>query len=105
MTLPLTKLCCKATVWRFSDTEKEAFQHLKDTFTMAPVLSYWAPDLPMTVETDALDQAIAAILSVTTPDTEIRPVAFSSRSLHGAKCNYNMHNKELLAIYQAYINW
>src|SRR5260370_18828724 len=105
MTLPLTKLCHKATVWHFGDTEKEAFQHLKDEFTMAPVLSYWAPDLPMTVETDASDQAIAAILLVTPPDTEIHPVAFSSQSLQGTKCNYDTHNKELLAIYQAYINW
>src|SRR5260370_19998730 len=76
MTLPLTKLCHKATVWHFGNTEKEAFQHLKDAFTMAPVLSYWAPDLPMTVETDASDQVIAAILSVTTPDTKIHPVTF-----------------------------
>jgi len=105
MTLPLTKLCHKATVWHFGNTKKEAFQCLKDAFTTAPILSYWAPDLPMTVETDASDQAIAAILSVTTPDTEIRPVAFSSQSLQGAECNYDTHDKELLAIYQAYINW
>ena len=37
---------------------------------MAPVLCYWAPNLPMMVEMDASDQVIAAILSVTTPDTE-----------------------------------
>jgi len=59
----------------------------------------------MTVETDASDQAIAAILLVTMPDTEIHPVMFSSRSLQGAECNYDTHNKELLVIYQAYINW
>src|SRR5260370_21077690 len=72
---------------------------------MAPVLCYWSPDLPMTVETDASDQAITAILLVTTPDTEICPVAFSSHSLQGAECNYDTHDKELLAIFQAYKNW
>jgi len=59
----------------------------------------------MTVEMDASDQAITAILLVTTPDTEICPVAFSSQSLQSAEWNYDMHDKELLAIYQAFINW
>ncbi len=105
MTLPLMTLCQKSTPWRFGDTKREAFQHLKVAFTMAPVLCYWAPNLLMTVEMDASDQVIAAILLVTTPDTEICPVAFSSQSLQGAEHNYDTHNKELLAIYQAYINW
>src|SRR6266478_4338443 len=85
MMLPLTTLCQKSTTWRFDKLEKEAFQQLKDVFTMAPILCYWSPDLPMTVETDASDQAIAAILSVTTLDTEICPVAFSSHSLQGSE--------------------
>ena len=72
---------------------------------MAPILCYWAPNLPMTVEMDASDQAISAILSVTMLDTKICPVTFSSQSLQGAEWNYNMHDKELLAIYQAYVNW
>src|SRR6266478_5915806 len=105
MTLPLMTLCWKSTPWQFGNTEREAFQHLKVAFTTAPVLCYWAPNLPMTVETDASDQVIAAILLVTIPDTEIRPVAFSSQSLQGTERNYDMHDKELLAIYQAYINW
>src|SRR5260370_23050832 len=103
MTLPLTTLCRKSTPWHFGNTKKKAFQHLKDAFTMAPVLCYWAPNLPMMVEMDASDQAITAILSVTTLDTEIHPVAFSSCSLQGAKRNYDMHDKELFAIYQPYI--
>ena len=59
----------------------------------------------MTVETDASDHAIAAILLVTTPDAEIRLVAFHSRTLHDAKKNYDIHNKELLAIFEAYKVW
>src|SRR6266850_8168984 len=77
MMLPLTMLCQKATPWHFGRTEKEAFQCLKDAFTTAPVLCYWSPNLPMMVETDASDQAIMAILSVTMSDSEIHPVAFS----------------------------
>src|SRR5258705_7351390 len=59
----------------------------------------------MMVETDASDHTIAGILSVTTKDNEIRPVAFFSCSLKGAEKNYNTHNKELLAIFKAFKNW
>src|SRR5258708_22414272 len=59
----------------------------------------------MTVETDASDCAIAGILSVTTQDNEIRPIAFFSRSLQGAEKNYDTHNKELLAMFEAFKNW
>src|SRR6266481_7014336 len=105
MTLPLTNLCKKATPWNFREREMTAFRTLKNAFSTAPVLCHWAPDLWMTVETDASDHAIAGILSVTTKDNEIRPVAFFSRSLQGAEKNYDTHDKELLAIFEAFKNW
>jgi len=94
MTLPLTNFCKKA-----------AFQTLKNAFSTAPVLCHWALDLQMMVETDMSDHVIAGILSVTTKDNEIRPVAFFSHSLQGAEKNYDTHNKELLAIFKAFKNW
>ena len=98
-------LCQKSVPWQFGPTEKSAFSRLKDAFTSAPILCHWMPDLPMTLETDASDHAIVAILSVTTPNQGIRPVAFHSRSLHDTEKNYNTHNKELLAIFEAYKVW
>src|SRR5258707_11584932 len=59
----------------------------------------------MTVETDASDYAIAGILSITTPDLEICPIAFHSQSLHNAERNYDTHNKELLAVFDCYKAW
>src|SRR5258708_10906711 len=78
ITLPLNHLCKKSTTWHFGMEEAKAFQNLKKAFGSAPVLAHWAPDLPMTVETDASNCAIVGILSVTTEDGEIRPVAFYS---------------------------
>src|SRR5258705_3163257 len=105
MTLPLMNLCKKATPWNFGQKETTAFQTLKNTFSTAPVLCHWAPDLWMMVETDASDHAIAGIMLVTTKDNEIQLVAFFSRSLQGAEKNYDTHNKELLAIFEAFKNW
>ena len=59
----------------------------------------------MILETDTSDYALAAILSVFTVDGEIHPVAFHSRSFNPAELNYNMHDKELLAIFEAFKHW
>src|SRR5258708_21620097 len=59
----------------------------------------------MMVETDTSDHAIAGILSVTTQDNEICPVALFSCSLQGAEKNYDTHDKELLAVFEAFMNW
>jgi len=57
------------------------------------------------VETDASDYAITGILSITCADREIRPVAYYSRTLTTPELNYNTHDKELLAIFEAFWNW
>src|SRR5258708_2834804 len=98
LTLPLMNLCKKATPWNFGEREATVF-------STAPVLCHWVPDLQMMVETDASDHTIAGILSVTTKDNEIQLVAFFSCSLQGAEKNYNTHDKELLAIFEAFKNW
>src|SRR6266436_2494939 len=59
----------------------------------------------MMVEMDASNCTIAGILSVTTKDGKIQPVAFYSCTLQSAERNYDMHNKELLAIFEAFKSW
>ncbi len=98
-------LCKKATPWNFSEREATTFQTLKNMFSTAPVLCHWVPDLWMMVETDASNHMIAGILLATTKDNEIQPVAFFSCSLQGVEKNYNTHDKELLAIFEAIKNW
>jgi len=58
------------------------------------------------VETDASDYALAAILSLVSPDDgEIHPVAFHSRTFTRPELNYDVHDKELLAIFEAFKIW
>src|SRR5260221_5088408 len=105
ITLPLNHLCKKSTTWHFGAEEAKAFQNLKKAFRSAPVLAHWAPDLPMMVEMDASNCAIAGILSVTTEDGEIHLVAFYSCMLQSTERNYDTHDKELLVIYEAFKSW
>jgi hypothetical protein len=78
---------------------------LKKAFTTALILTPWIPDCPLIVETDALDYALAAILSMITPDGELHPIVFHSQTFSGAELNYDIHDKELLAIFEAFKCW
>src|SRR4029077_20631307 len=103
--VPLTRLTRKGVPWAFTDDCRAAFQRLKDAFTSAPILTHGVPDVPIIVETDASDYAISGILSIHCEDDKIRPVAFRSRMLTAPELNYDTHDKELLAIYEAFRSW
>ncbi|KAK3545984.1 hypothetical protein QTP70_018816 [Hemibagrus guttatus] len=51
----------KRLVW--TDQAREAFQQLKDCFTMAPILQHLDPDLPFVVEVDTSSSGLRAVLS------------------------------------------
>ncbi len=52
----------------------------------------------MRVEVDASDYAMGGVLSIKCEDRLWRPVAFLSKSLNETKRNYEIHDKEMLAI-------
>ena len=105
ITIPLTRLTRKNVAWDWTNDCWEAFNKLKKAFTTAPVLTHWIPDTPIMVETDASDYALAAVLSIRTPDGDFHPVAFHSRTFKDAETNYDVHDKELTAIYDAFKRW
>src|SRR5271154_3405015 len=75
-------------------------------FTTAPILAHFNPDYPIIIETDSSEYAIAGILSQMDPGTgQLHPVAFYSHSLHPTELNYDIHDKELLSIYVAFVQW
>ena len=57
------------------------------------------------METDVLDYALAAILSIVNKENEVHPVAFYSHTFTIVELNYNIYDKELLAIFEAFNIW
>jgi len=103
--IPLTRLTKKDTPWNFDDNCRRAFNTLKQAFTSASILTHWVPDTQLIVETNALDYALTAILSIMTKDNEIHPIAFHSQTFSAPELNYDVHDKELLAIFEAFKIW
>ena len=103
--IPLTHLTQKDIPWKFDSSCQDAFNFLKKAFTSAPILTHWIPNAQLIVETDASDYALTAILSVVNEDNEVHPVAFHSHTFTAAELNYDTHDKELLAIFEAFKIW
>ena len=57
------------------------------------------------METDALDYALAIILSIVNKENEVHLVAFHSYTFTVVELNYNTYDKELLAIFEAFKIW
>src|SRR3979490_3370827 len=105
ITVPLTRLTCKGTPWAWTEDCQKSFDFLKAAFTSAPILHHWEPDRILVMETDTSDYALAAILSTIDSEGEIHPVAFHSRTFTAPELNYDVHDKELLAIFEAFKRW
>jgi len=103
--IPLTHLIRKDISWKFDSSCQDAFNSLKKAFTSTPILTHWIPNTQLIVETDVSDYTLAAILSIVNKDNEVHPVAFHSRTFTVAELNYDTHDKELLAIFEAFKIW
>ena len=71
---------------------------LKHRFTSAPILAHFDASLPSIIETDASDHAVGAIHSQTQNNGRVYPVAFLSRKFSPPEINYDIHDKEMVAI-------
>ena len=61
---------------------------------------------PFQIEADSSDFTTGAILSqVLTDNGKWHPVTFMSKSLSSVECNYEIHNKEMLAIIRVLQEW
>jgi len=105
ITVPLMHLTHKGTHWHFTNECCSAFETLKKAFTTALVLTHWIPDTQIPVKTDASDYALAAVLSITTSNGKLHPIVFHSQTFSTPELNYNVHNKELLMIFEAFKRW
>ena len=62
-------------------------------------------DKKIRMKVNALDYATGEVLSMECKDKLWRPVAFLSKSLNEMERNYEIHDKEMLAIIRGLKNW
>jgi len=103
---PLFDLTRSEQVWTWSGKKQVAFEDLKTAVTTAPVLVSPQKSDPFRIEADSSDFATGAVLSQqSTTDGKWHPVVFYSKSLSSVEQNYEIHDKEMLAIIHALEEW
>lgn len=102
---PLTSLLKKDAVFAWTSQTEHTFNDLKRRITADPILQHYNPDFPCIIETDASDFALGAVCSQLDSQGVAHPIAFHSRKLLPAEINYQIYDKELLAIVDAFKHW
>ncbi|KAF8823142.1 hypothetical protein HHX47_DHR12000006 [Lentinula edodes] len=102
---PLNDLTKKDTSLTWTDTRQKAFDTLREAFISAPILALWTPDRPTRIEVDASGFATGGALMQKQDDGQWHPVAFRSASMQPAERNYEIYDREMLAIIEALKDW
>jgi len=100
----LTDLTKKGIRWQWTKEATNAFDMLKRRFTTVSILRHFDPALPTVMETDASDFAIGAVL-LQQVEGRLYHVAFHSRKRDEAEINYEIQDKEMLAVVSAFKEW
>ena len=93
ITAPLRSLLKSDILFTWGPEQAKALTNIKEVLSTAPVLSYFDPTVTSTIQADASQHGLGACLL-----QKGKPIAYASRSLNPAECNYAQIEKELLAI-------
>jgi len=92
--------------WNWGTKEQEVFECFKMAVTTTPILVSPQDSEPFCIKADSSDFASGAILSQQLPGEEKwYLVAFYSKSLSPVEQNYEIYDKEMLAIIHALEEW
>ena len=77
---------------------KKAFRELKNHVCKSSILCHFDLNKQYFVETNSSDYVNAGMLSQLDDESVLHLVAYFSRKMAPAECNYKIYDKELLAI-------
>ena len=97
---PLRELTHKDVPFQWTDSHYKAFIESKELIAHAPVLCYFNPQLPVTLQVDASGVGVGGALL-----QNDQPVAFYSNTLTETEQRYAVIEKECLAICLAFEKW
>jgi hypothetical protein len=102
---PLNDLTRKNVKFEWGTPQQAAFDQLRTAFISAPILTLWEQGRPTRVEVDASGYATGGVLMQKLDDDLWHPVAFRSASMQPAERNYEIYDREMLAIVEALVDW
>ncbi len=102
---PLHALTCKLKDWSWGAAEQQAFDTLKSAVTSTPMLTFSSKSSPFHLECNTSNFTTEAILLQQQEDGLFHPIGFMLKSFSNMEWNYQIHDKEMLAIMCALEEW
>ena len=102
---PLIDLTKKEKQWNWSASHQTAFDRLKEEFTREAVLTLPDLDKPFAIATDTSKDASGGILLQVDSNGEWHLCSYLSQSFSPAERNYDIYDRELLAIIRGLKTW
>ena len=101
----LTTLTCKGVTWTWGVDQQSAFSVLLSLFQTAPVLHLPDVSHPFVIMTDASLIASGGVLMQWDSNRDLHPCAYLSQMFSPAEWNYDIYDRELLAVIHALEHW
>ncbi len=98
----LVRLTQKEVIFEWDQACQTVFDHMKKRMTEASILRHFDQNREAILETDSSDYVNDGILSQYDDEGTLHSVAYYSKNLSPAECNYEIYDKELLAIIRAF---
>ena len=102
---PLNNLLKKDTAFEWTEETQLAFEELKQQLTSAPVLMMPDQTKPFHIECNASRYTSGAVLTQLVNNRDWHPIAFLSKTFDEMKHNYEIYDRELLAIIWVLEEW
>lgn len=102
---PLTRIFKKDQEFKWGPQEQQAFDKIKELFAKGEMRAHFDPAKQSVVDTDASDCAIGARLQQADNQGRMKLISCFARKMTPAEQNYDIHDKELLAIIEALRKW
>ena len=96
---------CEEALWTWTPAQEDAFRHLKEMTSTAPVLVYYSQGAPAIVSADASSYGIGVVLFQIQEYGHQAPVTYVSHSLSVTEKRYSQIEKEALAMTWAFENF
>jgi len=91
--------------WKWEKEQEKVFGKLKEVFTTEPVLAISNINREMRVKVDTSDYVTGGVLLLKCENNKWRLVAFISKLLNAIEQNYEIYDKEMLAVIRCLEIW
>jgi hypothetical protein len=103
---PLFELTKKDRKWGWGEEQQLAFDEIKNRVTLSPILHFANDSKVFHIEVDSSNFTTGAVLSQQSEDDlKWHPIAFYSKSLNAVEHNYEIHDKDMLAVMRSLEEW